>query len=199
MDQTAPTTLFAWLDREIWLVTTQTQDRRRGGLIATFVNQASIVPACPRVLVGLGKKHRTWELVEVSQSFTLHLLGEQHIDQVWRFGLQSGRNVDKFTGLDTGALQTTPLGHPLLNQTVGWLDCRVESRLDTGDRTVYLAEVLQGEVLHFGPPLTLKRLLAKAPPEYLAELKRQMQYDSLHDAEAIHSWRESMNKTPDTK
>ena len=44
----------------------------RGGLIATFVSQASIVPDLPRVLVGLGKRHHTRGLVEASGAFGLH-------------------------------------------------------------------------------------------------------------------------------
>src|SRR3712207_6985322 len=55
---------------------------RRGGLIATFVNQASITPRYPRVVVGLARQHHTWELVEAAGSFVLHLLGEEHLD--WR-------------------------------------------------------------------------------------------------------------------
>jgi flavin reductase (DIM6/NTAB) family NADH-FMN oxidoreductase RutF len=187
MDPTAAATLFAWMDREVWLVTARAGPRR-GGLIATFVSQASIVPDLPRMLVGLARHHHTWELVEASNAFALHLLGEEQVELVWRFGLSSGRDRDKFAGLEAVPGAT---GSPVLGDTVGWLDCRVEARLDTGDRTVYLAEVVQGQVTHFGPPLTVKRLLAQAPPERLAELKRQIHHDSYRDAEAIRHWRGS--------
>lgn len=192
MDATAASTLFAWLDREIWLVAAQA-DTRRGGLIATFVNQASIVPELPRMLVGLSRQHHTWELVEHSNAFALHLLGEQHLDWVWRFGLQSGRGRDKLDGLRVRKART---GSPLLEEAIGWLDCRVEERLDSGDRTIYLAEVVQGGVTHFAPPLTLQRLLQLAPPAQLAELKRQLHHDSEIDAEAIRQWRASLHNPP---
>ncbi len=139
MDTTAAATLFAWLDREIWLVTAQA-DTHRGGLIATFVNPASIVPDMPRMLVGLSRQHQTRELVEHSNAFALHLLGEQHLDWVWRFGLESGRGKDKLDGLRVRQMST---GSPVLEDAIGWLDCRVETRMETGDRTVYLAEVVQ--------------------------------------------------------
>src|SRR5437763_15073353 len=112
------------IDREICLVTAE-HEERRGGLIATFVSQASIVPEAPRMLVGIAKQHHTWGLIEASLAFTLHLLDESHLDWVWRFGLQSGH--DKFIDM------------PELN-AVAWLKCRVETALDTGDRTIYLAE-----------------------------------------------------------
>jgi flavin reductase (DIM6/NTAB) family NADH-FMN oxidoreductase RutF len=186
MDSTAASTLIAWLDRELWLVTAQSGDRR-SGLIATFVGPASIVPDLPRMVVGVAKQHLTWELIEASGAFGLHMLSEQHLEWVWRFGLASGHGGDKFAGLE---VHTAATGSPLLADAVGWLDCRVEARMDTGDRTVYLAEVVQGGVQHFGPPLTVKRLMELAPPEKAAEMKRQRHYDSITDAEAIRGWRQ---------
>src|SRR5947209_1809805 len=120
MDNTAASTLFAWLDRELWLVTAQA-GVRRGGLIATFVNQASIVPDVPRMLLGVAKAHHTWELIEASGAFALHLLGEDQLDLVWRFGLDSGRERDKLVGLEWSAGKT---GCPLLANAIGWLDCQ---------------------------------------------------------------------------
>ena len=124
MDHTAAATLMAWLDREVWLITAHA-DSRRGGLIATFVNPASIVPDLPRMVIGLSRSHHTTALIEASGACALHLLGEQHLDLVWRFGLQSGRDVDKFAGLDLSV--HGPTGSPILGDAIGWLDCRVEA------------------------------------------------------------------------
>ena len=178
--------LFAQLDRELWLVTAAAGPRR-GGLIATFVSQASLVPELPRVLVGLAKQHHTRGLVEASNAFGLHLLDEAHCDWVWRFGLRSGRDGDKLEGL---AVTTAATGSLLLTEAPGWLDCRVEARLDTGDRTVYLAEVVAAMLSRPGPPLTVKRALQLAPPEQMRELKEQITRDSAVEAAAIRAWRQ---------
>ena len=183
MDDTAAA-LIASLDRELWLVTAQAGERR-GGLIATFVSPASIVPEAPRMLVGLAKQHYTWELVEASSAFTLHLLGPQHLELVRRFGLSSGRDADKFAGL---LVRTAKSGSPLLASALGWLDCRVEARMDTGDRTVYLGAVVDCCMSESGPPLTLRQMIQMAPPDMLAEMKRQRLCDSLIDAAAIRLW-----------
>jgi flavin reductase (DIM6/NTAB) family NADH-FMN oxidoreductase RutF len=179
-------TLFAQTDREIWLLTSQAESQR-GGLIATFVNAASIVPEMPRVLVGLAKHHHTHGLVEASGAFVLHLLGERHLDWVYRFGLASGHASDKFVGLER---QQTPASGPLLRNALGWLECKVEAKLDTGDRTVYLAEVTNAESSGDEPPLTLNRMVQLAPSEKRAELKRLMQRDAALDADAIRAWRQ---------
>jgi len=184
MNSDAIASVFARLDPALWLVTAASGSRR-GGLIATFVNQASIVPAMPRVSIGLARHHFTWELIEASRTFGLHLLGEDHLDWVWRFGLRSGRVEDKMEGLKL----ESRTGPPLLTDALAWLQCRVETSLDTGDRTIFLGEVLEGRVLMSAPVLTMKRLLKLAPAEKLQELKDSLARDAAVDAAAIHAWR----------
>src|SRR5262249_2650798 len=154
------------VDREVWLVTAQAGGRR-GGLMATFVSQASIVPDLPRVLVGLSRQHYTWELVEASNAFALHLLGEEQIDLGWGFGAQSGRTQDKLAGLN---VQQSAAGNAIVTDALGWLDCRVEAKLDSGDRTIYLAEVLDGALKDLRTPLTVRRLAQLAPKDQLQQM-----------------------------
>src|SRR5438067_12444351 len=131
MDKTAASALMAWLDRELWLVTSQAGERR-GGLIATFVSQASLVPDLPRVLVGIARQHHTWGLIEASGAFALHLLGQDNLDWVSHFGLRSGSELDKFAARP---FTTALTGSTLLDGGVGWLGCAAESRLERGERT----------------------------------------------------------------
>src|SRR5262249_8765840 len=94
----AAATPFAPPDHELCLITAAA-GTQRGGLIATFVTQASLPANWPRLLVGLSRQHHTWGLVEATGFFAAHLLAEDQLDWVWRFGLQSGRTVDKFADL----------------------------------------------------------------------------------------------------
>ena len=130
--------IFEQLDRELWLVTARAGERC-SGLIATYVSRVSLVPELPRVTIALAKHHFTHELIEATGTFCMQLIDEDRIDWVWRFGIPSGREIDKLHGLATS---TGASGSPILTGATGWLDCRVEARMDTGDRTVYLAEVL---------------------------------------------------------
>lgn len=182
--------LFAQLDRELWLITAAA-DEQRGGLVATTVQSASIVPELPRVTVGLAKQHFTWELLERSGAFSLHLLDEPLLDWVWRFGLTSGRGHDKLAGL---TWTRGDHGSPLLTDALASLECVVESKMDTGDRTVYLAEVVAARRMREGTPLTVRRLLQLAPPERMLQLKEQLQRDAGLDAAAIQAWRGQRKK-----
>jgi flavin reductase (DIM6/NTAB) family NADH-FMN oxidoreductase RutF len=180
-----PEAVFALLDRELWLVTTR-HGEQRGGLIATFVSKASIVPELPRMAIGLAKQHHTCGLIQASGRFAMHLLWLDQIDLVWRFGLRSGHNVDKLASLTT---RESPLGNPLLDNTLGWLDCRVEATLDIGDRLVFVAEVCHGGAHGQGIPLTVNRLYFEAPEDRREELDRMYERDGRVDAATILAWR----------
>ncbi len=185
MDRAAIAQLLARPERELWLITAAANGRR-GGLIATFVSSASIVPELPRLLVGIAKQHHTWGLIEASGVFAAQLLGERHLEWVERFGLHSGRDGDKFAGLAT---RPGVGGVPVLTDALGWLECRVEATLDSGDRTIYLAEVLGGEMTGTEPLLTMQRFLRLASAEMLRRLRESLERDAAVDAAAITAWR----------
>ena len=149
------------LDPPLWLVTAA-DGGRRGGMIATTATQASIVAEMPRQLLTVDKRHNTHALIEASGAFAMHLIDETQLELVWRFGLRSGRDVDKLAGLH---VRTGTTGSPLLPEALAWFDCRVEARMDSGDRTIYLAEVVEVRLERTDPPLTNRRLFGIAPPD----------------------------------
>lgn len=178
--------VFSRLDREAWLVTAR-DGMRRGGLIATFVNNAGIVADMPRVLVGITHTHFTCELIKASRAFGLHLLGTANIDWVWNFGLTKGRERDKLAGL---SVSTAVTGAPIAAGALAGLDCRVEAAFDIGERMLFVAEVVAVGPAIEGEPLTMKTILQRANPEQKAELKRQYLEDAARDADVIRAWRE---------
>ncbi|NCC27615.1 MAG: flavin reductase [Gammaproteobacteria bacterium] len=179
--------VFHLYDPPLWLVTAR-HGTRRGGFIATAATRASIVHEIPRMLVAVAKHHHTWGLIEASGAFALHLLAADDIASVRRFGLASGHRVDKLADLPP---RRTPAGAPLIEGAMSWMDCRVEARMDIGDRTTYLAEVTAGAVLRRGPLLTVAGLLRDAPEADRAELKRLYAQDQETDRAAILAWRRS--------
>jgi flavin reductase (DIM6/NTAB) family NADH-FMN oxidoreductase RutF len=190
VNSAAISAIFNQLDHELWLVTAQAGGLR-SGLIATCISVASIVPEMPRVLIGLSHQQFTRELVEAGGAFALHLFSEQQLDWVWRFALSSGRDVDKFAGLSWKAGAG---GSPILADALGWLDCRLETRLDAGDRTFYLAEVLDGSLGLARGPLTVKRLLELTPPDKLQQIKERHERDIAAHALLIEAWRKLRGK-----
>jgi len=178
--------LFGDLDRELWLITARAGDGQ-GGLIATLVLRASLVPELPRVIIGLAKHHHTHELVERSGAFAMHLIGEENLEWVWRFGLRSGRESDKLSGL---MIRSGATGSPILMGVPAWLDCRVETSMDTGDRTIFLAEVVDAHVDQLGPLLTRNHLMKYASAEKLGDMDEAVARDIEIDRQTIIAWRQ---------
>lgn len=173
------------LDPEVWIITAA-DGARRGGLVATTLMSVSIVPELPRVALTIARHHATWELIERSGSFAAHLVSDDQDEWIWRFGTQSGRDVDKLAGL---AWRPGTTGSPLLDGAVAWLECRIEERMPTGDRILYLAEVVAGALERDAPPLTMQRLLHRAPDDRRRQLQSQLAADARLDAAAIQAWR----------
>ena len=174
------------LDRVLWLVTTQA-GTRRNGLIATFVTPASIVYQQPRMVVGIAIQHYTRELVESSGSMALHLIQESQLDWVWRFGTQSGRTADKFQSIETRRARH---GSPVLADAMGWVEGVVEAKMDTGDRTIYLIKLMDGQYGDLTePPLTEARMYALAPTDKQKLLEQLLQDDAVLDTRRIEAWR----------
>ncbi|HYN79586.1 MAG TPA: flavin reductase family protein [Lamprocystis sp. (in: g-proteobacteria)] len=191
VDGAAIAAVFHLYDPPLWLVTSA-HAGRRGGLIATSVTRASIVTEQPRMLAAIARQHHTWGLIEGSGRFALHLLPISDLNPIWRFGLQSGHQQDKFAGLPA---LTTPDGNPRYAGSIAWLDCRVEDALDIGDRSVFVAAVTGAAVAGVGSALSVATLLRDAPTERRAELDRLYAADQVIDADAIHFWRQSQGLT----
>jgi len=177
--------IFEILDREIWVITAR-DGQRQSGLVATFVSVASLVPTLPRVTIGIAKHHYTHELIQASRAFCMHLIDENRVDWAWHFGLPSGREADKFRDMKT---HVGISGSPILTGALAWLDCRVEATLDTGDRTIFLAEVIDASITQTAEPLTFSRLRELAPADKLDQMKHALERDVDLDRAAIDNWR----------
>jgi len=176
------------VDPQLWAITAQAGPRR-GGLVATFVTKASIVTDCPRYLIGIAKQHHTWGLIEASGAVGLHLLAISQLDVVVQLGGRSGHEdaIDKLDGLPLTTLET---GAPILSEAVAGFDCRVEARLDTGDRTVYLLQV--HDAISIAEPtrtLRFSDLTKQLPREQFEQLAQLYARDQEIDRRAILEWR----------
>lgn len=188
--------VFRSVNREIWIVTAaageKPDDLRRGGLVATWVSQASLDAAQPVVAVGIAPNHYTAELIDASGGFALHLITPDQIDLAWRFAIGSGRDRDKLAGVATSPGQT---GSPVIDDCLSWLDCRVISRYDTGDRVYYWADVVDGQQKQSAAPLRANDLFAAASDDQLAELIKNLHYDVEVQRPLAEAWRKGLKSS----
>jgi flavin reductase (DIM6/NTAB) family NADH-FMN oxidoreductase RutF len=129
-------------------VITASHGGRRGGFTAAWVTQVSFDPVLLAVSINPG--NATWALIAEAGRFAVNVLASGQQQTARHFGLQSGREVDKFP---PGIAEATPEGDVVLVDAVSWLGCRVERQFPAGDHVVVLARVVSGDVLnpHAGP------------------------------------------------
>jgi flavin reductase (DIM6/NTAB) family NADH-FMN oxidoreductase RutF/rubredoxin len=121
------------------------------GQIANTVCQVSSVPAT--VSVCINKENLTHELMSKSRAFGVSILAEETPMQfIGRFGFKSGRDGEKFEGVNYKAGQT---GSPIvLDHTTSYMDCEVVATMDAGTHTIFLGRVVDAEVVGEGRPMT---------------------------------------------
>lgn len=133
------------------------------GLIVTTAERASIVPGRPRVLVCVWKYNHTHALVERSGRFALNLLGVDQLALVRHFGFSSARQARKIDPADVRLGRT---GCPLLPEAIAHLECKVASRMDGGDMTVFLADVVAGGQLRDERPMSFRDFVGQLPADW---------------------------------
>ncbi|MGA7205308.1 MAG: flavin reductase family protein [Specibacter sp.] len=77
----------------------------------------------------------TWPLLRASGSFTVNILPAEHQHLSGQFA-RSG--TDKFAGVGHAP---SPLGNPILDQALAWVDCEFHQEYDGGDHTIVVGAV----------------------------------------------------------
>ncbi len=133
-------------------VVSSKKDGKFNAQAANTVFQITSEPA--RLAVGINKQNLTHDYIEDSKVFTVTVLGKGNMKHVKRFGFQSGRNVDKFAGLEFSLSPKT--GCPVIPDGVAYLECEVrpEMSVDVGTHTLYVADVAGGAALRGTDPIT---------------------------------------------
>ena len=119
-------------------------DKKMNGCIVNTVTQVADNPK--RVIVAINKQNLTSELVEKAGIFSISVLAQSAPFSLFKqFGFQSGRDADKFVGVPFGITgQELPY---LKEHTTAYLDCKVISSYDLGTHRMFLAEVVDADVL----------------------------------------------------
>jgi flavin reductase (DIM6/NTAB) family NADH-FMN oxidoreductase RutF len=114
---------------------------RGSGCLVGFWTQCSIDP--PRWLVGISKANHTHEPAMVADSVVVHVLDADDRQLASTFGELSGDDVDK---LALVAWSPGPDDVPVLDGAAAWFAGRVVDRVDLGDHTGLVLDVIDAEV-----------------------------------------------------
>ena len=128
------------------------------GFTTCWVSQVSFEPQ--QVIVAVQKEQHTHDLIESGGVFSLNFLDTSQEDLARKFT----HPLEHEDGTVGGSPYTPgeATGAPLFEETFAHLECRVVSKMETGDHTVYLGEVVAAHL--------------KRPADILTDLDTPMDY-----------------------
>jgi flavin reductase (DIM6/NTAB) family NADH-FMN oxidoreductase RutF/CheY-like chemotaxis protein len=152
--------LFRSLSSGVYIVTVEDQGQLNG-VTTPWVTQLSYDP--PMVMVAISPLRKCHEMITNSGQFAVNVLASGQVDVASRFGLTTGREMDKFEGV---VPERTPAGNPLLSNVIAYIDCELMKTVAVGDHSLFVGEVMGAEVLD----LTLSPLTFE-PSDYFWEIR----------------------------
>ena len=108
----------------VTVITAEVEGTPVGFTIGSFTSVSLDPP-----LVGFlpGKTSTTWPDIQRADRFCVNVLASDQGDLCWRFA----KDIDeKFAEV---GYRSSPLGSPILDGAVAWIDCTIDSVLDAGD------------------------------------------------------------------
>ncbi len=124
---------------------------RINGQTGNTLTQVSSEP--PIISVCINKGNLTHEYIKDSGVFSASILAQDTpLNVIGRFGFKSGRDENKFEGVNYKLGETkAPI---VLDHTLAYLEARVINHVDVGTHTIFIAELVAAEVIGEGEPMT---------------------------------------------
>jgi 3-hydroxy-9,10-secoandrosta-1,3,5(10)-triene-9,17-dione monooxygenase reductase component len=109
-------------------------DRATGrpvGLVANSFTAVSLRP--PLVSISVAHTSTTWPMISAAGGHCVNILTEHQRDICLQLATPG---ADKFCNV---AWMASPAGHPILEGTLGWLECAVEMEHEAGDHVIVIS------------------------------------------------------------
>ncbi len=168
---------FQKISYGLYLVSSK-RESKLNGQIANIVFQITSEP--PTIGLSINKQNLTHEFIQESHIFAISILSENTpLEFIGHFGFKSGREIDKFKGINYKLGGT---GVPIvLDNSVGYLEAEVINQIDVGTYTIFIGKVGDAQIVADAEPMTYayyhevkKGTAPKTAPTYIKEEVKKM-------------------------
>jgi rubredoxin/flavin reductase (DIM6/NTAB) family NADH-FMN oxidoreductase RutF len=166
------TSAFFKLSYGLYIVSSFEGDKKTAH-ISNTVFQVTSEPS--RIAICSNKNNLTTDYIQSSGAIAISIIKENvDLPFIGHYGFQSGRDIDKFDGVD---FFTDKTGAPIVrNNTVAYIECVVEQSVDLGTHILFIGKVVSAELFEDNSdPLTykyyhevIKGVSPKNSPTYIA-------------------------------
>ncbi len=157
-DQTAFRNAMARFASGVTIVTARNSDGAFVGFTASAFSSLSLEP--PLLLVCLQKDADCYAAFMESDDFAVSILAHGQDRIALRFATKA---IDKLQ--DTPVTTGSVAGLPLVTGAAAHAECRVHERVDGGDHTILVGEVIRAEISEAEPLLHYNRRFGRFQPD----------------------------------
>jgi flavin reductase (DIM6/NTAB) family NADH-FMN oxidoreductase RutF len=149
MDQAVKKKILRYFTYGLYAVTVA-EGEQYNAFTANWLSQASFEP--PMLMLSVENDSHSIELIRRTKVFVVNVFATGQRELAGQLGRPFARNPQKLEGV---SYHPATNGCPILEDALGWLECRVTGELPAGDSTVFIAEVVNAAELNEGQPLTM--------------------------------------------
>ena len=150
-------------------VVTVSDGSRPTGCVANSIMQVTY----DTIALSINHNNYTNICIKKNKKFAISILSEDVDDNIIPvFGFTSGKDKNKFENIDSLSIE----GIDIIKDSIGYLICEVIETLETETHSVFIAKILDGDVLNNKTPMTYayyhkvkKGLSPKAAPTYIEQ------------------------------
>lgn len=144
MNEEAKKKILQWFPYGLYAIGVRRGDDRNA-FTANWVTQASFEP--PMVAVAVENDGKSIGMMRESKVFSVNVYDAGQRNAAGRLARPAARAPLK---LDEVAHTDGSTGAPLLNDALGYVECRITGHLEAGDHTLFVGEVVEAGVFHEG-------------------------------------------------
>ncbi|MGI8858441.1 MAG: flavin reductase family protein [Thermomicrobiales bacterium] len=151
MDDAAKKQMLRLFTYGLYAVTARDGDDA-AAMTVNWATQVSFAP--PVIAVSMERESRTRAIAMRTGRFALCVFAADQREPAALLGRHSAKVPDKFAGVAWTPGDAT--GCPLIDGTLGALECRITATMEAGDSLLVVAEVIAAHTLREGEPLTMQ-------------------------------------------
>ena len=146
----------------LYLLTSREMGRDNGCIINSVMQTAN---APERIAVSVQKSNKTHDMIKTTGMLCVSTITESADFELFKhFGMQSGRNTDKFAGF-SDAERTQSTLYRLSAHTNAYFVADVVQEIDLGSHTLFIATVTEAETVGDEPPCTYSYYQSHIKPQ----------------------------------
>jgi len=93
--------------------------------------------------LALDRETYTYELIKKYKEFTVNVVDDSMVDQVWIAGTKSGYDVDKIKLLNIRLNNSRKIAVPWIDGVLAYIGCKVDNTYDVGEVSLIIGKVVE--------------------------------------------------------